>query len=227
MKNRIINFKGSNIAITSRQEQDYLSLNDMVKKFGDETILYNRLRNRNTIEFLGILEQLYNSGFKPIEFDRFRSEAGLSSFALSPKKWIEATGAIGVHAKLGRGGGTYAHKDIAFEFGSWLSPEFRLYLINKFQRLKDEESRSQALEWNFQRTLAKVNYKIHTNAIKDRPIPPRVTKSQATAIYATEVDLLNVAQFGITAAQWRQANPNQAGNMRDAATQEQKAIPNS
>ena len=224
MKNRTINVKGADIAIASRHEQDYISLTDMVKKFGDESILYNWLRNRNTIEFLGIWEQLYNPGFKPIEFDRFRSEAGLNSFALSPKKWIEATGAIGVYAKSGRGGGTYAHKDIAFEFGSWLSPEFKLYLIKEFQRLKDEESRALSLEWNFQRTLAKVNYKIHTDAIKDRLIPRRVTKSQATAIYATEADLLNVALFGITAAQWRQANPKQAGNMRDAATLEQLVV---
>ena len=224
MKNRTINVKGADIAIASRHEQDYISLTDMVKKFGDESILYNWLRNRNTIEFLGIWEQLYNPGFKPIEFDRFRSEAGLNSFALSPKKWIEATGAIGVYAKSGRGGGTYAHKDIAFEFGSWLSPEFKLYLIKEFQRLKDEESRALSLEWNFQRTLAKVNYKIHTDAIKDRLIPRRVTKSQATAIYATEADLLNVALFGITATQWRQANPKQAGNMRDAATLEQLVV---
>ena len=224
MKNRTINVKGADIAIASRHEQDYISLTDMVKKFGDESILYNWLRNRNTIEFLGIWEQLYNPGFKPIEFDRFRSEAGLNSFALSPKKWIEATGAIGVYAKSGRGGGTYAHKDIAFEFGSWLSPEFKLYLIKEFQRLKDEESRALSLEWNFQRTLAKVNYKIHTDAIKDRLIPRRVTKSQATAIYATEADLLNVALFGITAAQWRQANSKQAGNMRDAATLEQLVV---
>ena len=224
MKNRTINVKGADIAIASRHEQDYISLTDMVKKFGDESILYNWLRNRNTIEFLGIWEQLYNPGFKPIEFDRFRSEAGLNSFALSPKKWIEATGAIGVYAKSGRGGGTYAHKDIAFEFGSWLSPEFKLYLIKEFQRLKDEESRALSLEWNFQRTLAKVNYKIHTDAIKDRLIPRRVTKSQATAIYATEADLLNVALFGITATQWRQANSKQAGNMRDAATLEQLVV---
>lgn len=152
MKNRTINVKGAEIAIASRNEQDYISLTDMVKKFGDESILYNWLRNRNTIEFLGIWEQLYNPYFKPVEFDRFRGEAGLNSFALSPKRWIEATGAIGIYAKSGRGGGTYAHKDIAFEFGSWLSPEFKLYLIKEFQRLKDEESHSQALEWNFQRT---------------------------------------------------------------------------
>jgi len=167
---------------------------------------------------------LYNPAFKPVEFDRFRGEAGLNSFALSPKKWIEATGAIGIYAKSGRGGGTYAHKDIAFEFGSWLSPEFKLYLIKEFQRLKDEESRAQALEWNFQRTLAKVNYKIHTDAVRDRLIPPRVTKQQANSIYATEADLLNVALFGVTAAQWRQRNPGKAGNMRDFAMLEQLVV---
>ena len=193
MKDRIITVKGGDIAIASRHEQDYISLTDMVKRFGDEGILYNWLRNRNTIEFLGIWEQIYNPDFKPIEFDRFKSQAGLNSFALSPKKWIEATGAIGLYSKSGRGGGTYAHKDIAFEFGSWLSPEFKLYLIKEFQRLKDEEAQTKSLEWSFQRTLAKVNYKIHTDAIKDRLIPPRVTKSQATVIYATEADLLNVA----------------------------------
>lgn len=224
MKNRTINVKGADITIASRHEQDYISLTDMVKKFGDESILYNWLRNRNTIEFLGIWEQLYNPAFKPIEFDRFKSEAGLNSFSLSPKKWIEATGAIGIFAKSGRGGGTYAHKDIAFEFGSWLSPEFKLYLIKEFQRLKDEESSSKALEWNFQRTLAKVNYKIHTDAIKERLVPPRLTKAQTSLVYANEADLLNVALFGLTAAQWRQANPDQNGNMRDAATLEQLVV---
>lgn len=224
MKNRIISVKGADIAVASRHEQDYISLTDMVKRFGDESILYNWLRNRNTIEFLGIWEQIYNPDFKPIEFDRFKNQAGLNSFALSPKKWIEATGAIGIYSKSGRNGGTYAHKDIAFEFGSWLSPEFKLYLIKEFQRLKDEEAQTKSLEWNFQRTLAKVNYKIHTDSIKDRLIPPRVTKAQANAIYATEADLLNVVLFGVTAAQWRQANPNMTGNMRDAATLEQLVV---
>jgi hypothetical protein len=224
MKNRIINVKGGDIAIVSRHEQDYISLTDMVKNFGDESILYNWLRNRNTIEFLGIWEQLYNPSFKPLEFDRFKSQAGLNSFALSPKKWIEGTGAIGIYSKAGRGGGTYAHRDIAFEFGSWLSPEFKLYLIKEFQRLKDEESRATSLEWSFQRTLAKVNYKIHTDAIKERLIPPRLTAAQTSIIYASEGDLLNVALFGITAAQWRQTNPDQAGNMRDFATLEQLVV---
>lgn len=224
MKNRIINVKGVEVTIAIRHEQDYISLTDMVKNFGDESILYNWLRNRNTIEFLGIWEQLYNADFKPVEFDRFKSQAGLNSFALSPKKWIEATGAIGLYAKAGRGGGTYAHKDIAFEFGSWLSPEFKLYLIKEFQRLKDEESRVISLEWSFQRTLAKVNYKIHTDAIKEKLIPPLLTKAQIGVVYASEADLLNVALFGITAAQWRQANPDQTGNMRDAATLEQLVV---
>ena len=224
MKNRIINVKGSAVTVATHHDQDYISLTDMVKRFGDESVLYNWLRNRNTIEFLGIWEQIYNPAFKPLEFDRFRSQAGLNSFALSPKKWIEATGAIGIYAKSGRGGGTYAHKDIAFEFGSWLSPEFKLYLIKEFQRLKDEESRATSLEWSFQRTLSKVNYKIHTDAIKERLIPPRLKPALTGIIYASEADLLNVALFGITAAQWRQANPNESGNMRDAATLEQLVV---
>ncbi len=224
MKNRIITVKGADVAVASHHEQDYISLTDMVKRFGDESVLYNWLRNRNTIEFLGIWEQIYNPAFKPLEFDRFRAQAGLNSFALSPKKWIEATGAVGIYAKSGRGGGTFAHKDIAFEFGSWLSPEFKLYLIKEFQRLKDEESRTTSLEWSFQRTLAKVNYKIHTDAIKERLIPPRLTSAQTGVIYASEGDLLNVAMFGITAAHWRQLNPHQPGNMRDAATLEQLVV---
>jgi len=224
MKNRTIIVKGAEVTIVTRNEQDYISLTDMVKKFGGESILYNWLRNRNTLEFLGIWEQLYNPNFKSIEFDRFKSQAGLNSFALSPKKWIEATGAVGIYSKSGRGGGTYAHKDIAFEFGSWLSPEFKLYLIKEFQRLKDEEAHSKALEWSFQRTLAKVNYKIHTDAIKERLIPPRLTNVQTAVVYASEADLLNIALFGITAAQWRQTNPDQTGNMRDAATLEQLVV---
>ena len=224
MKKRIIHVKGAEVTITTRLDQDYISLTDMLRRFGDESILYNWLRNRNTIEFLGIWEQLYNPDIKPIEFDRFKSQAGLNSFALSPKKWVEATNAIGLFAKAGRGGGTYAHKDIAFEFGSWLSPEFKLYLIKEFQRLKDEESRATSLEWSFQRTLAKVNYKIHTDAIKERLIPPLLTLTQTSIIYASEADLLNVALFGLTAAQWRQVNSTESGNMRDAASLEQLVV---
>ncbi len=224
MKSRIINVKGAEIIIATRFGQDYISLTDMVRNFGDDTILYNWLRNRNTIEFLGIWEQIYNADFKPLEFDRFRAQAGLNSFSLSPKKWIEATGAVGIHSRAGRGGGTYAHRDIAFEFGSWLSPEFKLYLIKEFQRLKDEEARAASVEWNFQRMLAKVNYKIHTDAIKDRLIPERLTRAQTCAVYASEADVLNVALFGITAAHWRQANPGETGNMRDAANLEQLVV---
>jgi KilA-N domain len=224
MTSRTLQVQGAEVAVASRHGQDYISLTDMVRRFGDESILYNWLRNRNTVEFLGIWEQIYNPDFKPLEFDRFRAQAGLNSFALSPKKWVEATGAIGLYAKAGRGGGTYAHRDIAFEFGSWLSPEFKLYLIKEFQRLKDEESRTSALAWSFQRTLAKVNYRIHTDAIRDRLMPSRLTPAQTRQVYASEADLLNVALFSQTAAQWRQANPGEPGNVRDAATLEQLVV---
>ena len=225
MKNRIINVKGSAVTVATRYEQDYISLTDMVKHFdGGSALIEQWLKNKDTVLFLGVWEQLNNPGFNSPEFEGIRNEAGRNSFFLSAKKWADATGAIGLHAKAGRYGGTYAHKDIAFEFGSWLSPEFKLYLIKEFQRLKDEESRATSLEWNFQRTLSKVNYKIHTDAIKERLIPPRITPVQTAIIYASEADLLNVALFGITAAQWRQANPNESGNMRDAATLEQLVV---
>ena len=225
MKNRSITVQGTDVAIATRHEQDYISLTDMVKRFdGGGALIEQWLKNKDTVLFLGVWEQLNNPGFNSPEFEGIRNEAGRNSFFLSAKKWIDATGAIGLHAKAGRYGGTYAHRDIAFEFGSWLSPEFKLYLIKEFQRLKDDESRATSLEWSFQRTLAKVNYKIHTDAIKDHLIPQRLTKAQTSVVYASEADLLNVALFGITAAQWRQANPEQAGNMRDAATLEQLVV---
>lgn len=224
MKNRSLTVQGSPVGYTTRHDQDYISLTDMVKRFGDESVLYGWLRNRNTVEFLGIWEQINNPDFKPLEFERFKSQAGLNSFSLSPSKWVEATGAIGLFAKAGRGGGTYAHRDIAFEFGSWLSPEFKLYLITEFQRLKDEEARTSSLEWNFQRTLAKVNYRIHTDAIKEHLVPRQLTKAQTATLYASEADLLNVALFGMTTAEWRGANPSAVGNMRDAATLEQLVV---
>lgn len=224
MTTRKIQVQGTEVTVTTRHEQDYICLTDMVRPFGDESILYNWLRNRNTVEFLGIWEQVYNPDFKPVEFDRFRAQAGLNSFALSPKKWLEATGAIGLYAKSGRGGGTYAHRDIAFEFGMWISPEFKVYLIKEFQRLKDEEARSQSLAWSVQRTLAKVNYRIHTDAIQDKLIPPRLTPAQMRLVFASEADLLNLALFGQTAAQWRDANPDEPGNARDAATLEQLVV---
>jgi hypothetical protein len=225
MKSRVISVQGTEVTIATRHEQDYISLTDMVRNFdGGGALIEQWLKNKDTVLFLGVWEQLNNPGFNSLEFEGIRNEAGRNSFFLSAKKWIEATGATGLHAKAGRYGGTYAHRDIAFEFGSWLSPEFKLYLIKEFQRLKDEESRATSLEWSFQRTLAKVNYKIHTDAIKERLIPPRLTKAQTSAVYASEADLLNVALFGITAAQWRQANPDLAGNMRDAATLEQLVV---
>lgn len=227
MKNRTINVKGGDIAIVSREAQDYLSLTDMVKNFdGGSALIEQWLKNKDTVLFLGVWEQLNNPNFNSNspEFEGIRIEAGRNSFFLSAKKWIDATGAIGLYAKAGRYGGTYAHRDIAFEFGSWLSPEFKLYLIKEFQRLKDEESRATSLEWSFQRTLSKVNYKIHTDAIKERLIPARLTKMQTGIIYASEADLLNVALFGLTAAQWRQANSDAIDNMRDFATLEQLVV---
>lgn len=225
MKNRSITVQGTAVGITSKNEQDYISLTDMVKHFeGGSALIEQWLKNKDTVLFLGVWEQLNNPGFNSPEFEGIRNEAGRNSFYLSAKKWIEITGAIGLHAKAGRYGGTYAHRDIAFEFGSWLSPEFKLYLIKEFQRLKDEEARATSLEWSFQRTLAKVNYRIHTDAIQERLIPQQLTRAQTAMIYASEADLLNVALFGQTAAQWRQANPSQAGNMRDGATLEQLVV---
>lgn len=219
-----IEVKGSEIRVISKNGQDYISLTDMMKAKDGDFFISDWLRNRNTVEFLGIWEKVYNPDFNYGEFATIKSQAGLNSYKISVKEWVEKTNAIGLQATAGRYGGTYAHKDIAFEFGMWISAEFKIYLIKEFQRLKDEESSSKALEWNFQRTLAKVNYKIHTDAIKERLIPPRLTKAQTSVVYASEADLLNVALFGITATQWRQANPDQAGNMRDAATLEQLVV---
>ena len=224
MKKRIITVKGAEVAVVSRHEQDYICLTDMLKAKDGNFFISDWLRNRNTVEFLGIWESIYNPDFNYGEFATIKSQAGLNSYKLSVKEWTEKTHAIGLYATTGRYGGTYAHKDIAFEFGMWISAEFKLYLIREFQRLKDEEARSTSLEWNFQRTLAKVNYKIHTDAIKEHLIPPRLSKLQAGTVYASEADLLNVALFGLTAAQWRQANPEQPGNMRDTATLEQLVV---
>lgn len=226
-QNQVITVRGIPVGITQRNAQDYLSLTDMVKGFdGGSALIEQWLKNKDTVHFLSVWEQLNNPDFdlNSPEFEGIKNEAGRNSFFLSAKKWIEATGAIGLQAKAGRYGGTFAHKDIAFEFGSWLSPEFKLYLIKEFQRLKDDESRRQSLEWNLQRTLAKVNYKIHTDAIKAQLIPPHITPTQASMTYANEADLLNVALFGVTAAQWRSQHPDEVGNMRDAATLEQLVV---
>jgi len=225
MKKSIIKVKETEISIHQIGKEDYISLTDMVKGFGDDTMIYSWMRNRNTLEFIGIWEEMNNPDFKGNEFVTFKSQAGLNSFNLTPRKWIEATNAIGIISKAGRyGGGTFAHKDIAFEFGSWLSPEFKLYLIKEFQRLKEDENSRLKLEWNLQRTLAKVNYHIHTDAIKEKLIPNVISSKQASLTYATEADLLNVALFGITAAAWREANPTLEGNIRDHATIEQLVV---
>lgn len=210
--------QNTNITIISVNGDDYISLTDLARHKSDEpnAVIANWMRNRNTIEYLGIWEQLYNPNFKPTEFEGFRMQAGLNAFTLSPKKWIEATNAIGIIAKSGRYGGTYAHKDIAFKFASWISVEFELYIVKEFQRLKTEEQR--LLGWSAKRELSKINYRIHTDAIKHNLIPAEVTQAQASIIYANEADVLNVAMFGVTAKQWREANPDLKGNIRDYAT---------
>ncbi len=226
-KKSMIEVQGTAVSILSERQDDFICLTD-IARYKDPTrtdyLIGNWLRNRNTIEFLGIWEQLNNPGFNPIEFDGIKKQAGLNSFLLSAKQWIDKTGAIGLVSKAGRYGGTYAHKDIAFEFASWISVEFKLYLIKEFQRLKDDESRRLSLAWNLNRTLSKLNYRIHTDAIKAHLIPPEITPAQAAITYATEADVLNVALFGQTAKQWRDANPKLEGNMREYATVEQLLV---
>ena len=225
MKNRTITVQGAEVTISTRNEQDYISLTDMVSRFdGGSSLIEQWLKNKDTILFLSVWEQLNNPGFNSPEFEGIKNEAGRNSFYLSAKKWIELTGAVGLHAKAGRYGGTFAHRDIAFEFGSWLSPEFKLYLIKEFQRLKDDETKATSLEWNFQRTLSKVNYRIHTDAIKERLIPAMLSAAQKNVAYANEADILNVALFGVTAKQWRDTQQSSEGNMRDAATLEQLVV---
>jgi hypothetical protein len=225
MKNRSITVRDTEVGLLTRHHQDYLSLTDMVRHFaGGGALIEQWLKNKDTVLFLGVWEQLNNPSFNSREFEGISNEAGRNSFYLSAKKWIDATAAIGLYAKAGRHGGTYAHRDIAFEFGSWLSPEFKLYLIKEFQRLKDEESHLASREWNFQRTLAKINYRFHTDAIKERLIPAELTPEQIADIYSDEADLLNVALFGMTSEEWRAANPDQPGNMRDMATLEQLVV---
>lgn len=218
----------SEIHFYSIDNEDYLSMTDIVKKFEDDTVLYNWMRNRNTIEFLGTWEQLHNPDFNAQAFDDFRMSAGLNSFTMSPKKWIEGTNAIGIMSRSGRyGGGTYAHRDIALEFCSWASPVFRLYLVKEFQHLKEQQAEQEhlTLDWNIKRMLSKINYKIHTEAIKDYLIPLRLSESKNQGIvYATEADLLNVAVFGKTAKQWHIDNPDTKGNLRDHATAEQLLV---
>lgn len=217
-KNNKIDVQGREVVINTVNNEDYISITD-IAKYKDEKrtdyIIQNWLRNRNTIEFLGIWERLNNPDFNPIEFDGFRNQAGLNSFVLTSKKWIESTNAIGLVAKAGRYGGTYAHKDIAFEFASWVSVEFKLYLIKEFQRLKEQEQGQ--LDWNIKRNLTKINYRIHTDAIKENLVPKELSGKEKNFIYASEADVLNMALFGMTAKTWRENNPDKNGNIRDYA----------
>jgi hypothetical protein len=197
----------------------------MVRNIENGLVLIEKwLRNKNTIEFLGIWEEIYNINFNSPEFEGIKNEAGLNRFSLSVKMWINKTNAIGIVAKAGRYGGTYAHKDIAFEFASWISPKFKLYLIKEFQRLKNDEIEKHKLGWDIKRTLVKMNYHIHTDAIKNNLIPPNIAKNEIHFIYASEADLLNIALFGKTAKQWSEQNPKLEGNMRDYATTEQLVV---
>jgi len=226
-KNKTIKVESFEIVLYSQNNEDFISLTDMARYRDAERtnyIIQNWLRTRNAIEFCGLWEQINNPGFKRIEFDAFKNEAGSNSFTLTPQKWIESTNAIGMVSKSGRYGGTFAHRDIAFEFASWISPQFKLYLITEFQRLKKEESNSLKLEWNLQRTLAKINYIIHTDAIKENLIPKELSKQQINFVYANEADLLNVALFGMTAKEWRGANPAAKCNIRDEASIEQLVV---
>jgi hypothetical protein len=223
-KNKTINVKGIEITIIKQFDNDYISLTDMIRAKDGDFFISDWRRNRNTVEFLGIWESVYNPDFNYGEYATIKSQVGLNNYRISVKEWQEKTNAIGLKATAGRYGGTYAHSDIAFEFGMWISPEFKIYLIKEYQRLKLDENQRLNLEWNLQRTLAKVNYRIHTDAIKDKIIPAEITPLQASAIYASEADLLNVALFGKTAAQWRSKNPDADGNVRDVATLEQLVV---
>ncbi len=215
MKSKKINVQDIEINITSINDEDYISLTDMLKAKDGDFFISDWLRNRNTVEFLGIWERIYNPNFNYGEYATIRNQAGLNSYKISVKEWTAKTNAIGLKAKAGRYGGTYAHKDIAFEFGMWISPEFKIYLIKEFQRLKEQEKK--LFGWDIKRNLTKINYRIHTDAIKENLIPKELTVKQMSIIYATEADILNMALFGKTAKQWRDENPNKKGNIRDYA----------
>ena len=222
-----INAKGFKIGIyTSDFENEFISLTDIERYKSDDpnATICNWMRNRETLEFLGLWESLHNPDFKPLEFEGFRKKAGLNAFTMSPTKWVNGVSAIGIVSKAGRYGGTYAHSDIAFEFASWISAEFKLYIIKDYKRLKYDENSRLSLGWNLNREIAKLNYRIHTDAIRDNLIPPELTPEQISFKYAGEADLLNVAIFGMTAKQWRDANSNKKGNMRDYATLNQLLI---
>ena len=212
-----ITVHNTQITVVTINERDYISLTDMVRNIENGLALIEKwLRNKNTIEFLGIWEEIYNPNFNSPEFEGIKNAAGLNRFILSVKQWVEKTNSRGIIAKAGRYGGTYAHKDIAFEFATWVSPQFKLYLIQEFERMKSDEQKQ--LGWTAKRELSKINYRIHTDAIKQNLIPEEVTAAQASIIYAEEADVLNVAMFGQTAKQWREAHPELKGNIRDYAS---------
>jgi len=226
-KHTKIKVQNTEIAIYTLESKDYISLTDIARYRNSDSpadVVKNWLRSRSTIEFLGLWEKLNNPAFKLVEFDQFRNEAGSNYFVLSPKKWIDSTNAIGITSKSGKYGGTFAHQDIAFEFASWISAEFKLYILKEFQRLKQEEIEQKRLEWNVSRTIAKVNYVIHTDAVKAHLIPADISKHKKKFIYADEADLLNIALFGKTAQEWRKDNPEAKGNIRDFATLEQLVV---
>ncbi len=218
---KTINILGTEVSVNIQEKEDYISLTDIAKYKNPEEprfVVINWLRNRNTIEFLGIWEIIHNSNFNRVGFDTVKSSTGLNSFTISPSKWIELTNAMGIISKGGRyDSGTYAHEDIALEFASWISAEFKLYFIKEFRRLKNEESERLKLGWNIKRELAKINYRIHTNAIKNNLIPKEITKNEENLIYASEADILNLALFGMTAKEWKEKNISLEGNMRDYA----------
>jgi hypothetical protein len=223
-KKTIIVVQNIPITVIGTGEEDFISLTDMAKAFEDsDQVIKNWLQNKNTIEFLSVWERLNNPNFNLVEFHQIKTEIGLNRFVMSAKKWIDQTNAIGLRASAGRYGGTYAHKDIAFEFGTWLSPEFKLFLIKEFQRLKEDEARRSSLEWNLSRALSKINYRIHTDAIKEYIIPKALSQEEIDFAYPTEADLLNMALFGMTAKTWREANLNK-GNLRENASVEQLVV---
>ena len=211
-----VTVKDTEITVVKIKDEDYLCLTDMLKAKDGDFFITDWLRNRNTLEYIGIWEKVYNPNFNYGEFAIIKSQSGLNSFKISVKEFVEKTNAISIQAKAGRYGGTYAHKDIAFEFAMWISPEFKIYIVKEFQRLKEEEQK--LLGWSAKRELAKINYRIHTDAIKQNLIPQELTPAQKSFVYADEADMLNVAMFGMTAKQWREANQNLKGNIRDYAT---------
>lgn len=211
--------KGIVVTIINRNQEDYISLTDMAKfkKYDSGIVIANWLTTKYTVQFMGAWEQMYNPNFNLMEFHKIKNEVGTNGFIISSSMWIKTTNAIGIKSSAGRYGGTFAHKDIAFEFATWLSPEFKLYLIKEFQRLKDEENKRLHLDWNTKRMLTKINYHIHTDAIKQNLIPPRISQIETKVIFANEADVLNRALFGMTAKDWRDKNPKRAGNIRDYA----------